>query len=202
MDIPYLMPHQLEPFNGDHFIEKEFLKLKEAFNIDTVIETGTCFGSTTKFLGKHFNRVISIEINEQFLSIARTQIGPLENVKTYCGASEKLLNQILNSVASANGNTLFFLDAHWDSHCPLRDELMIIAQYHLHPVIAIHDFQVPGQPGLHYDTYNNQPFTFEWLKPLFDDIYGAGGYTYYYNSEVNSTDIKVGIIYIVPKQDT
>lgn len=198
MDIPYLMPHQLEPFNGDHFIEQEFLSLKEKYNIQTAIETGTCFGSTTKFLANHFKKVISIEINKQFLDIARSLIGPLENVTTHCGASEELLDTILDDEILLKGNMLFFLDAHWESHCPLQDELKIIAKHKLRPVIAIHDFQVPGQPGLANDSYNGQPFTFEWLQPLFNDIYGVGGYTHYYNTEINSTEIKVGIIYIIP----
>ena len=75
MEIPYLMPHQMEPFNGDIFIEQEFLKLKEQFKIDTAVETGTCFGSTTKFLAKHFKKVVSIEISPGYLEIARSLMG-------------------------------------------------------------------------------------------------------------------------------
>jgi hypothetical protein len=199
MEIPYLMPHQLEAFNGDHFIEQEFLKLRNAYGIKTVIETGTCFGSTTKFLGANFNKVISIEINEKYLAIARTLIGKSDNIETYCGASENILHQLLGGKNSDTGNMFFFLDAHWESHCPLRDELKIIAQYKVLPVIAIHDFQVPGEPGLHFDSYNGQAFTFEWIKPLLDNIYGEQGYDHYYNTELNSTEIRIGIIYIVPK---
>jgi hypothetical protein len=199
-EIPYLMPHQMEPFNGDTFIEQEFLKLRDQFDIDTVVETGTCFGSTTQFLGKHFKRVISIEINEGYLQIARTRIGGLNNVHTFCGASEKILSNLLGHEAPVNDRTIFYLDAHWDTHCPLPDELRIIAEHKIQPIIAIHDFQVPGQPGLAFDSYGGQPFTFDWLKPLFDNIYGEGGYDHYYNAEPNATEIKVGIIYITPKQ--
>jgi len=199
-EIPYLMPHQMEPFNGDTFIEQEFLQLRDRFNIDTVVETGTCFGGTTKFLGNHFKRVISIEINEGYLQIAKTIIGPLHNVHTYPGASEKILSSILEHEAQVNGNTIFYLDAHWDLHCPLQDELRIIAGHKIHPVIAIHDFHVPGEPGLSYDSWGGQPFTFDWLKPLLDDIYGADGYDHYYNSELTSTEIKVGIIYITARR--
>ena len=201
MEIPSLMPHQMEPFNGDTFIELEFLKLKERFKIDTAVETGTCFGSTTKFLAKHFKKVISIEINHDYLEIATSLMGPIDNVHTYLGASEKILAEILNSGARINNNTIFFLDAHWETHCPLQSELFIIGEHKIKPVIAIHDFYVPDQPGLAFDTYAGQPFTFEWLKPLFDEIYGEDGYEYYYNNEENSTAIKKGIIYITPKRN-
>jgi len=198
MEIPYLMPHQMEPFNGDRFIEQEFLKLRDQYRIDTVIETGTCLGSTTRFLAQHFQRVISMDINEQYLEIARSVIGSTANVLLYKGASEDILDKVLKDQLSIGDSILFFLDAHWGSHCPLTDELRIIAQNGVRPVIAIHDFQVPGQPGLHFDSYAGQPFTFDWLKPYLDSIYTANGYSYYYNSEMYSTEIRIGIIYIVP----
>lgn len=196
MDIPLLMPHQMEAFNGDTFIEQEFLRLRDRFNIDTIIETGTCFGSTTKFLGRNFKNVISIEINRQYLDIARKLIGAVANIDTYCGASEKILPEIIQPEWQEK-TVMFFLDAHWEAHCPLKDELRIIAEHKLKPVIAIHDFYVPGE-ALNFDSYHGQPFTFEWLKPYFDVIYGEGGYKHYYNSAATATEIKVGIIYITP----
>lgn len=200
MEIPHLMPHQFEPFNGDTFIEREFLRLKDRFNIETAVETGTCFGATTKFLGRHFKRVVSIESNEGYLQIARDFIGSVENIHTYLGASEKILGEVLAQEVPINEKIIFFLDAHWDAHCPLQDELRIIAEHKLRPVIVIHDFQVPDQPGLAFDSYGGQPFTFDWLKPLFDNIYGEDGYDHYYNSEINATEIKVGTIYVIPKR--
>jgi hypothetical protein len=196
MDIPHLMPHQMEAFNGDTFIEQEFLKLRDRFNINTVIETGTCFGSTTKFLGKNFENVISIEINRQYLDIARKLIGAVANIDTYCGASEKVLPEIIRHEWKEK-TVMFFLDAHWEAHCPLQDELRIIAEHKLKPVIAIHDFCVPGE-ALNFDSYHGQPFTFDWLKPCFDLIYGEDGYEHYYNSAAAATEIKVGVIYITP----
>lgn len=200
MDVPLLMPYQMEAFNGDIFIEEEFLKLRDRFNIEIIIETGTCFGSTTKFLGNNFKQVVSIEINRQYLDIARALIGAVPNIDTYCGASEKILPEIIQADWK-NKTVMFFLDAHWEAHCPLHDELRIIAEHKLKPVIAIHDFQVPGE-GLSFDSYHGQPFTFEWLKPIFDRIYGENGYDHYYNSVATATEIKVGIIYIIPRAES
>ena len=200
MEIPYLMPNQFEPFNGDTFIEQEFLALKKRFKIDTVVETGTCFGGTTQFLGKHFKRVISIELNAEYLQIARIRIGNLHNIHLYAGATEKILIKVLAKEAPVNNNTLFYLDAHWETHCPLQDELSIIAAHRLKPVIAIHDFQVPDQPGLAFNSFAGQPFTFEWLNSSFDNIYGKNNYEHYYNTEAHSTALRIGIIYLTPKK--
>jgi hypothetical protein len=200
MDIPCLMPNQMEAFNGDTFIELEFLRLKEIFNIETAIETGTCFGSTTQFLAMHFKRVISIEINEQYMQIARKRLDGIQNIDTYVEASEIILDKVLAAERSVTNNTIFFLDAHWGAHCPLQDELRIIAKHRLRPVISIHDFQVPGQPGLGFDCHGEQPFNFEWLKESIENIYGKEGYSHHYNSELESTAIKRGIIYITPRE--
>jgi hypothetical protein len=95
-------------------------------------------------------------------------------------------------------NAIFFLDAHWGDFCPLLSELEVIAKYNF-PIIAIHDFKVPNEPTLGYDSINGQAFEYEWIKPSLDAIYGEGGYDYYYNSNEKSTEIKRGIIYITPK---
>jgi hypothetical protein len=198
MYIPDLMPHQMDPFNGDHFVEKEILQLRDRFFINTAIETGTCLGATTKFLARHFQKVFSIEINAEYLEIARTLIGDMPNLQTFHGASEFVLEEIIRTKVLYNDKVIFFLDAHWGAYCPLRDELRIIAEHKLKPVIVIHDFQVPDQPGLAFDSYHGQPFTFEWLKDRFDAIYGENRYQYHYNTEKESTEIRVGVIYIYP----
>lgn len=200
-ELPNLMPFQTAPFNADVNIENEFLKLKERFNITTAIETGACLGGTTIFLGQNFDRAFTIEINKAWLKIAIGRIeaaGVGEKVKAYLGSSEKVLDDIIQ-LYSIGDDTIFFLDSHWNQYCPLQDELRIIAKNKLKPVIVIHDFKVDGEPALGYDSYNGQPFSFDWIKPRLDEIYGTDGYEYYYNSDATSTEIKRGIIYITPK---
>ena len=48
------------PFNGDSFIANNFLKLKQKFNIENIIETGTYEGGTAIFLARNFKNVFSI----------------------------------------------------------------------------------------------------------------------------------------------
>jgi hypothetical protein len=199
MDIPYLMPHQLEAFNGDQFVEREILRLKDCFGIGTAIETGTCFGATTAFLARHFERVISIEIDARNLEIAKARLTGHRNVYTYLGATESILGRVLESQAPYSSTPLFYLDAHWGPHCPLADELRLIAGQGLRPVLAIHNVQVPGQPGLAFDSYGGQPFTFTWLRIWLDAIYGPNGYDHYFNTEENSMAVRVGMLFVTPK---
>jgi hypothetical protein len=47
----------------------------------------------------------------------------------------------------------FYLDAHWEAHLPLRDELRIIAINWKDALILIDDFCVDDDPGYGYDDY-------------------------------------------------
>lgn len=191
-----LMPFQWEAFNGDTFIQNEFLKLKEKFAITTALELGTCLGSTAIWLAKNFDKVITIEINEQYAEIAgdRLHEADCENVILYISSTTDALPNI-----ELTDNTLIFIDSHWLEVCPMQEELEIIAQKGIKPVIAIHDFYVPNEPTLGYDSIHGQNFEFGWIKPKIDAIYGEDGYDFYYNSDAESTVIKRGIIYITPK---
>lgn len=191
MKEPNLMPFQNEPFNGDRYIEQEFLKLKARFNIRNAVETGTCLGSTTIFLSNNFEKVYTIEISRSFLNIARQKFISHKNIEVFEGDSVEVLSNNLNHL---NDQTIYFLDAHWLDNCPLKNELCAIKGRK--PVIVIHDFYVPGS-SLGYDSYNGQPFTFEWLKPQIDAIYD--GYEYYYNTDEKSEGAKRGVLYITPK---
>jgi hypothetical protein len=192
------MPFQMEPFNGDTFIQNKFIELRGRFDLKMAIETGTCLGSTTMFLDKNFNHVTTIESNEEYFMIALDRIrkNKCENTSVILGKSEVVLRETVFIFS----NTIFFLDAHWGQHCPLPLELKAIADAGIKPVIAIHDFKVPGEPKLGYDSYPDFTIDFESCKPYFDMIYGEGGYEVEYNSDETSTEVKRGIIYVTPKQ--
>ena len=183
-------------FNHDKYISHTILTLRDLFKIDTIIETGTFLGETTAFQSENFKNVYSIEVLKENYQIASDKLNSL-NLKAnlYLGKSEELLKSIIleNKITS---KSIFFLDAHW-YECPLKQELDIIAECNIKPIIAIHDFVVPNSKTLGFDNYNNQPFTYEWLKPNFDKIYD-GKYNYWYNDDVLSEGSKRGIIYLAP----
>jgi len=127
MKIPHLMAFQLESFNGDSHIRKEFLRLKEKFNLKDAVETGTCFGSTTMFLSENFETVYTVENNFEYLSIAHERFKEknIQNVVTEFGDSAELLYSMIAD-NNLGDNTMFFLDAHWSNRCPLLEELELI----------------------------------------------------------------------------
>lgn len=197
---PVLMQYQEGAFNCDTEIEKEFLKIKDKFDLKCAVETGTCLGYTTKWLSENFDAVHTIEINEQYRNFALERLKDKSNVSSYLGSSTDVLKDVLKMVMFCERDkTILFLDAHWGDFCPLKDELKIIANYKLKPCIAIHDFKVPNKPEFGCDSTNGQEFTYEWLKPEFDAIYGENNYEYYYNTGVVEKSAMRGIIYVTPK---
>lgn len=199
-DAPFLFDNQDKPFAGDTFMERDFLALRDKYGIKTVIETGTCYGSTALWFAEHFPVVISMEINPAFADIAfnrYAQVQPdLQAVEfvIWKGDSGAMMPKALEFVQEPP--ILCFLDAHFEKHCPLLDELKAIADSGIKPVIVVHDMYVPGRKDLGYDTWNGKRFTFEWLKPSLDRIYGRGGYSHWFNSE--ATGAKRGCLYVVP----
>ena len=174
-------------YEGDEYVHKEITKLVERFEIKTIIETGTYKGHTTKRLSE-IAYVISFEKNPENYREAKSNYPDLNiiNIDSVSG----LL------ITLPTPNTLFFLDAHWKG-TPLIEELETIREYKLKPVIVIHDFKVPGRDDLGFDSYAGQDYTWEWIKPSIEAIYGED-YEFYYNDKAEGA--KRGLIYITPKQ--
>jgi len=200
MEIPLLMPYQLSPMNGDSFITNEMIRLKEIFGLKVAIETGTCFGSTSIWMAKHFPLVLTIESNQQYQDIAkeRAKNDSIGNIVFYLGLSESTLPHILEKYSVGN-DALFLLDAHWGNQCPLLDELKAIAAHGIKPCIVIHDMKNPRDAKFGFDTYNGQEFTFEWVKPYLDKIYGEDGYDWYFNTGFKQESAQRGVLYTHPK---
>ena len=182
-------------FNGDTFIPVRFLQLAKQFNCKTAVETGTYHGDTTVFLAENFNKVLTIECNNSYLTVAKSKVKS-NNVQFVLGSTERVAVELFDGLPK-DESCIFFLDAHWGGYCPLLDELDAIAKTRSgKDVILIHDFKVPGK-NFGYDVYNGQDFDFAWIKPKLDDIYGESGYAYEYNEEANGSNR--GVIYIYRK---
>jgi hypothetical protein len=198
--IPYFMQNQWEAFNGDDHIKNEFRYLRDKFGLTSVVECGSCLGSTTIALSEMFERVYSTEINIEFLNVAHKRFKELKlkNVVTKLCDTGEFLYQLI-SEWYIDDKTLIYVDDHWFERCPMKDELKAIALAGIKPVIAIHDFKVPEQDGLGFDSYNGQDFELGWILSDLNAIYGQGEWEYHYNTEENSAGAKRGIIYIYGK---
>lgn len=192
---PVLMPYQAYPLNGDYYACGEFLKLKEKFNIETLVELGSCVFGSTRWFAENFNYVKTVEINEQFRNIGLKRVAGFRNITSHLGDSVALLGLMLSG---CNDQTIIFIDSHWQT-LPLIDELKIIAETKLKPCIVVHDCFVPTEPELGFDEYEGVMISYETMRPFLEEIYKEQGYEYHYNTAATSTDVKRGIIYIYPK---
>lgn len=179
--VPRLMPYQDHPFNADGYLAAEVLRLKKEHNIMSAIETGTCLGSTMLWLGENFASVDTAEVSDNLRTLAVDRglayFGRNAHwVTSHLGPSVEMLAKV-----SAG---FYFLDAHWGDHCPLLDELELIASQGVKPCIVIHDFQVPGTDFGFDKMPDGRPFNMELVKPYLDRIYGEGNWKHNYPTKV------------------
>ncbi len=187
VEIPNLMPWQQYPWNNDHHLAAEVLRLKEAHGLTTAMETGTCLGSTTWWLCENFDEVVSTEINPQYGEIATERMRKGTSLANWCiaiapqGDPYPLLAKLRQSVTD---RSFCFLDAHWNENCPLLDELEAIAEAKVKPCILIHDFHVPGTTFGFDSMPDGTPFHLELVVPYMNNIYGVDGWVVNYPTKV------------------
>lgn len=177
-------------FEGDEYLAKEFERLVNLHNINHIVETGSFRGATTKRLSG-LAPVYSVELVPENYEIANETCKGLP-VTFKLGNSVDALREWLPNLKRER--LLFFLDAHWEKYNPLLDELAVIARNDIKPVIAIHDFKVPGT-DLGYDSYAGQDYELSWIHLKLVDIYGPN-YQYHYNSQAGGA--RRGVIFIYP----
>jgi hypothetical protein len=176
---------------------KKFLDIKKEFDLNTVIETGTYHGTTTRWFSENFDVVHTVEVKPEHYEVALENIGKIPNIKMNLKDSPEFLEEILASVD--DNKTILFLDAHWYTN-PVLDELDSIKNSGKKPIIAIHDFMVPDHPEFGYDIYPEQYiiYNWDWIKGKVESIYGENGYTKEYNSIAEGA--MRGCIFIYPKK--
>lgn len=176
-------------FNNDTYLELKFLQIKEKFKIDSVIETGTYYADTTKWLSKNFSKVYTCEINAEFYKIATQELDGYDNVIHCLQPSQQFLKEALTM---AEGNIIVFLDAHWYEN-PLLQEIELVWGSGKKPILVIHDFKVPKK-DFGYDTYPGIVYDWNYIKESVDKAYGS--YSIEYNE--HATGAKRGCIFIYP----
>jgi predicted O-methyltransferase YrrM len=148
--------------------------LKQKFNIDLAIETGTDGGATSIFFARYFNEVHTIEIDQERFKNASKNLSRFDNVKCYLGNSDSVLEEILPTLVEKKA--LFYLDGHCDSNVeaywPLINELEVISKtHHDNCIICIDDFKVPGRVDIPFDRINGNDCSFEYIKSQIKKIY-------------------------------
>lgn len=121
--------------------------------IARIVETGTFLGTTTEFFAQYNVPVVTVEINPEFAARSRERLKRCGNVELRMADSTSVLNDLANEIADRSQPTLFYLDAHWQDHLPLREEAEIAAGNFANAVLVIDDFAVPDDPGYGFDDY-------------------------------------------------
>jgi len=197
----------------DSFAKQDIESLITRFDIKRVVETGSYYGWSTKVFASLVESVDSIEIEPNYLEEAKKHLEGITNVNLHLGDSVAVMNEI---VSENEKNILFFLDAHWQEHWPILNELGVIKNKKLKPVICIHDFFVPGGTKLRqtngrivskhyfdgskfgYDEFNSVALDFKYIENSLKEIYGED-FNYHYNTNTDKVDS--GLIYIYPSNN-
>jgi hypothetical protein len=184
------------PFACDELVEEVVLSLKNKHKCSIAVETGTMTGVTTKWFSNNFNYVYTVELDDSMYNFASQACIPYNNINFIKNDSVLALRNLLPEIT--NKKCLFFLDAHCHAVCPTPEELRVIKEMNIKPVIVIHDFFVPNS-NFGWDIYPSFEYKWENISKLVEDIYGKDGYTYFYNKETSSTSNNRGVIFIEPK---
>lgn len=177
----------MKPALTDKFLLQELLNLRDKFNIKYFFETGSWKGYSSDIASKYFEKVFTCEVDKSLFEEAVKNNSNNSNVSLFLGNSPVVLRSI---VTNQHQDSIFFLDAHWYGYLPLNDELEIIRQTGIKPVIVIHDFFTPienGKSKFGYDKYGDVVVGFELVKDKINEIYD-GKFKHYCleESEINS----------------
>lgn len=131
------------------------LMMKDKYDIDVFVETGTYVGSTAEWASSHFSVVHTIERLQDYYKIAENNLLHYRNVKMWMNDSREVLEAICHEINRKK--TMFYLDAHWSEGAwygkPLiestaLDEINIINKWNnLDHVIIVDDAHRFGTEG-------------------------------------------------------
>ncbi len=189
------MSYSLDPIMVD-----DTLRIKQKFNWNTFIETGTDKGESVRVLSNFFDKIYTCEIEEERWKYY-DDILQKENVNIMKGSSIECLPKFFEEIG--HGNFFLYLDAHWNGNWPILDELRLVADWGYKPVIIIHDFE--NELGFGFDRYRKDGdsveylLNFDYVKDSIEKIYGKDEYIFETNKE-SLNPIKIGCAYFYPKQ--
>lgn len=157
-------------FNYSPELLSVFAILKKDYQIPTVVETGTFRGGTTLAFSLLFDNVHTIEIDPINFLTAKEKLRRHSNIQFYLGSSDKVLVNLLPLIREQR--VLFYLDAHWQAHWPLLQELELISKTHKdNCIIVVDDFKVPGRSEIPFDGYGNAECSLEYIQSKLEQVF-------------------------------
>lgn len=175
-------PINFIPFNGDSLLHGEIGRLIGKWGVEVAVETGTYHGSTTVALSLLCSKVFTFENIPENSNIAESIFETLNRGNIYLirQSSDKGISDLVDDLKGHR--VIYYLDAHWQDHWPLLNELKAIAMIGgPKPIIVIHDFKVPGRPELGFDCYKNSVLNLDYVSEEIDKIF-QGRSCFHFNS--------------------
>jgi hypothetical protein len=125
-----------------------------ALGIERIVETGTFRGTTAEWFAQFGLPLETIEIAERYYVFSQARLAKFKNVEVRLDSSVPFLKErIARGSVARDTRQLFYLDAHWENHLPLRDELVSIFGHYTNAVVLIDDFKVEDDDGYGFDHY-------------------------------------------------
>ena len=144
------------PFNGQKFRQRIFFDLLYYLPIKAIVETGTFRGTTTALFAATSLPVYTSEAHPRFFTYSKLRfIGNRSAIHLFRMDSRSFLHRLAHDATAPKQDVFFYLDAHWGSDLPLREELEIIFSLWENPIVMIDDFCVPNS-GYRFDDYGPQ----------------------------------------------
>jgi len=154
--IPQLRDCWGGPLNGQEKRRQMFVQILRSLTWQAIVETGTYRAVTTEFLRSTSELpVYSIETNPRFYRYSSLRLRADPEARILLGDSRLRLEQLAGAETFPKERVLFYLDAHWGGHLPLRDEVSFITQHWHDVAIVIDDFEVPDDPAYGFDRYED-----------------------------------------------
>ena len=115
-----------------HAIKQNIVKeYAQKFGTTVFVETGTCLGEMIYAVKRAFNKIYSIELDEELYLGAKELFSKYNHINVIHGDSKSVLKDILDTI---NEPAMFWLDAHYsggitskgENETPVMEELNII----------------------------------------------------------------------------
>jgi predicted O-methyltransferase YrrM len=151
-------------WNGDKKFEEIVAGLIKEHDLKWVFETGTSCGNTTRAMARMFEKVYTIEVNENQYNTITPHLKDFANVTAFLGDSGRDLGMLIESL-NLDGKGMFYLDSHWFDDFPLLKELDAISKSSVNgkAVIVIDDIEIPGV--VEGDKYGDVVLNLEYIEP-------------------------------------
>ena len=165
---------------------RQILKLRDKYNMSTFVETGAFRGANVRLQSFHWDKVLSCDIVDEYLDIARKYNKDRDNVFIEKMSSPDFLRDFIRKYKEEGRNDLIFmfLDAHfYDPNLPPDEKWVVVNELKALEgfdkcVICIHDFDCSG---LGHCCYDGQPLGFPLVLELLKKV--NPDFKFYVNSK-------------------